>query len=95
VHGSSQVGPLISGLVVAGRLGCRGGAVVGGPGGRGSGLVLLVGENDVGGLRRGDPGIQRPDDHHRQGAAHDLGGDEGQHRGGQCQRRCPKTSGPP
>ena len=55
VHGSSQVGRLVGGLAVAGRLRCRGGAVVGGPGGRGSGLVLLVGDDDVGGLRRGDP----------------------------------------
>ena len=39
----SHVGGLVSGLAVAGRLGRRGGAVVGGPGGRGSGLVLLGG----------------------------------------------------
>src|SRR5215831_19590345 len=58
------------------RPGRCGGAIVGGPGGRGPGLILLVRDDDVSGLGRGDAGIQRADDHHGQGAANDLGSDE-------------------
>src|SRR5580704_406046 len=44
------------------------------------GLVALVRDDDASGLRRGEAGIQRPDDHHGQGATDDLSGDERRNR---------------
>ncbi len=43
----------------------------------GRGVAWRVGDEQAGGLGRGDPGIQDPDDRDGQGAAEDLGGDEG------------------
>src|SRR5215468_4166772 len=39
------------------------------------GWVLVVGDDDVGGVGRGQPRVQRPDHQNRQGAAEGLGGD--------------------
>src|SRR5262245_47891947 len=59
-----------------------GGAIMSCLGGRGPGLVILVGDDDLGGLGGRDGRIQRLDDHQGQQPADDLGGNERRHGGG-------------
>src|ERR1039457_4576025 len=67
----------LAGLALARqRAGVRRCAVVGGAGLFWAALAGVVGEEDVGGLLRGEAGVQGPDHQHGEGPADDLGGDE-------------------